>query len=164
MNVRRIVYHLFIAIICVAIVSPFVFLFGDRSSPYMYIRGYIDHEQFMPGDKIDVHWSGIYRRDCPGQIFRSVTDAAKAVHLLEVIPDPVGDDPVGIEVEWTRSFILPLAVAEGRSIYRAHAEYWCSPIQRWWPIKVSPPDISFNVVRPLEAVAPNPLRLPQQVK
>lgn len=161
----RVGAHVMAMLICVVIVLPIMLIVGDRSSPYQYLKGEVTTQEAIPGMTVDVKWTGKYNRNCDGQIFRSIIDAGKTVHLLDVLPsvlsiaqtgesvplpqDPTEDIDVDKQnvIEWTRSFILPLGTSEGRALYRVRSEYWCNPLQHYWPIRVDLPDIPFNVVR-----------------
>lgn len=162
----KVTVHLVAMLICVFIVLPIMLLIGDRSSPYVYLKGDVETKDAVPGQLVYVKWSGKYTRNCDGQIFRSIIDSGKTVHLLDVLPSvltiatpgensryPLPDNPPDDlqtskddTIEFTRAFTLPLATLPGRAYYRVRSEYWCNPLQHYWPIKVNLPDIPFNVV------------------
>lgn len=172
-------------LICIFLVAPIMLIVGDRTSPYTYLKGEVTTQDAVPGQMVYVKWSGAYNRNCDGQIFRSVIDSGKTVHLLDVLPSvltiatpgetitlpddtPTTSGPVDETlkttrrnvVEWTRGFVLPLGTTDGPAMYRVRSEYWCNPLQHSWPIRVNLPDIPFNVVRPAVIIIPGLQGLP----
>lgn len=149
----RVAVHLVAVLFCIFIVLPIMLIVGDRSSPYINLQGEVKTDPAIPGGQVLVRFSGDYKRNCNGQVFFSIIDSGKNVHLLEAlatIPDnsPSDLDKTTGKIEWTREFTLPLGTAEGPAIFRARPEYWCNPLQHYWPIKVDPQDFPFNVERP----------------
>lgn len=152
--VSRVGAHVVALLIVCLILFPILLLVGDRKSPYTYLTGEVLTTDAQPGHPVLVKWSGKFTRECEGTIFRSVVDSGKTVHLLDGLPSVLSSFSLGDDVAadtkdtvvWTRSFILPAGVRPGRASYRVRSEYWCNPLQVYWPIKVALPDIPFNVV------------------
>lgn len=139
--------HVLAAMVALLIAVPLVFIVGIRTSPYTYIRGQMVDEEVTAGMLGYVRWTGMYKRNCTGEFFRTILDSGDNIHYLLVIPDPPDDDELNVPVEWTRAFILPHGAAEGPALYRVRAQYWCNPLQHLWPIKIDLPDIPFKVIR-----------------
>lgn len=140
--------HVLAALVSTLILVPTILIAGNRSSPYTYLRGHIEPPGVVAGQLGYVHWVGMYKRNCSGEFYRSVVDSGDNVHSLLMIPDPPDDDELNVEVSWTRAFILPNGASEGQARYRVYANYWCNSLQHLWPIRITLPDIPFNVVRP----------------
>ena len=129
------------------LIAPLAFLMTDNLPPYEYdpSRSYIVPSHTEAGRQIIVHWY-ITRinRVCPGSITRHIVDQQTG---LRVSYDPT-PSARNLEVEdkyLDRTFFLPTLITPGMKWYYAEGEYACNPLQRFYPLRVRTPRISFEV-------------------
>lgn len=149
----KISVHVMAVLFCLVVVAPIMLLIGDRSDPYTNFQGKVETDPAVPGQLVRVHFSGEYKRSCHGQVFYSIIDSGRNVHLLDPLPTIPDNSPRDLnkaegKIEWVREFTLPLGVAEGKATLRTSPEYWCNPLQVYWPVRTTPHDFPFNVMRP----------------
>lgn len=121
-------------------------MFADNQPPYTYDaeHSYIKPDPSDGGKQVIVHWAIKVNRLCPGSIYRTIVDArtgAKVTYDATPAFLSIKQDDTVLE----RSFHLPEEILSGPKIYRANAEYYCNPLQRFFPLKVQTPDIKFTV-------------------
>lgn len=140
-NVRQ---HIAAAFFAIAIVGPAVWMLIDRDPPYVREWGEITPKHPAPGDYIAVQWRLRAIRNCPpntpGNISRVIIDATGKRHTFEPTPAAVP--------ALTRSLQLPADITPGPAVYRSHACFTCNPLHHFWPVCVTQPDLSFEVVKP----------------
>jgi hypothetical protein len=117
----------------------------DNSPPYSYDAGEVVPDPAPDGAQVSVHWRLEIHRICPGIIQRQIVDARDEIHNY----DPVlAASPEDVSPEFWATFKLPLGLPAGPARYRVHASYSCNPLQRWWPLHVTTPEIRFTLGDP----------------
>lgn len=114
----------------------------DNAPPYAWEAGEVIPDPALDGSQISVHWRMKIARVCPGVIQRQIIDAREEVHNY----DPVlAAAPEDVSREFWVTFQLPKGLPRGVSRYRVHASYACNPLQHWWPLRVTTPELSFTL-------------------
>lgn len=114
----------------------------DNAPPYAWESGEVVPDPAPDGSQVSVHWRLKIARICPGVIQRQIIDAREEVHNYDPVLAAARED---VNPEFWVTFKLPLGLPLGISKYRVHASYACNPLQRWWPIRVTTPEIPFTL-------------------
>lgn len=114
----------------------------DNAPPYAWKNGEVVPDPAPDGSQISVHWTLQINRICPGLIQRQIIDARDEVHNYDPVPAADRED---VSPEFWVTFKLPLGLPRGSAKYRVHATYACNPLQRFWPIHVTTPEIAFTL-------------------
>ncbi len=137
------------ALVSLFIVTPIAFMAFDRIPPYEYdaARSYVVPSQTNSGRQMTVHWHfARVNRVCVGSITRRVVDQESGIRFSY---DPTAAAR-SVELEDTklvRTFFLPQDVTPGKKWYFADAEFACNPLQRFYPLRVRTPRLSFEVLQ-----------------
>jgi hypothetical protein len=116
----------------------------DRQPPTAVLR--VEPTQSTsPGGVIEIRYFVRRIRSCAITIDRVLYDSKGVRFPLEdrsfvAAPGPLGDDSYIVAVQ------LPETFSPGRGRYRATSVYRCNPLHGWFPIVVTNPDITFDVV------------------
>ena len=137
----------FVAAFSLFVIAPISYMAFDNMPPYEYDaeKSYIVPKETPAGRQMTVSWKlKKINRVCIGSITRHVVDQDTMVRFSY---DPtaaaatidISDDVLN------RTFFLPPNVATGKKWYYADAEFACNPLQRFYPLRVRTPRLSFEV-------------------
>lgn len=163
-----------IAFMSVAVVVPIVWMMEDRDPPYVRSDGDLvavepnncgipgpvqdqgrmlgPHSPIHAGECVEVKWTIKTLRNCPASgdkdnVTRSLRDAIGVTQPIGSLRRNIfeHESPQGI----TRQFmVLPAPLPAGPTLYKSSSCFACNPLQHlFWPICVSSPDITFEVVK-----------------
>lgn len=138
----------FLSVVIACALIPTTYWALDNQRPYTFFadESYIIPNQATGNDQMIVAWKVRVHRQCGGLIRRELFDPRTQV-LLSIYDAQVAHSmsmPIG-DGYLNRTFLLPRMIQNGRIGYRARLEYYCNPLQRWFPIKYSTPDLFFEV-------------------
>jgi hypothetical protein len=138
----------FVSMIVTLALIPITYWALDNVRPYVFFpeESYIIPTAATGNDQMIVAWKVKVNRQCDGLVRRELFDPRTKVVLsvYDAQPAHVGDisEDHGY---FNRTFLLPRSIQTGKIGYRARLEYYCNPLQRWWPIRYSTPDLFFEV-------------------
>lgn len=147
-----IIYHLIPGAFAMCIIAPIAFMALDRDLPYDAQAGEIAPPDPHPGETVQVHWRGVRTRSCVGTVHRTIIDSRGVTYTMIAV-DAVYDQPQNA-ISLTREFALPVQIAPGPAIYKAHTEFVCNPVQRFWPISMDAPPVHFNIAMATPILTP----------
>jgi hypothetical protein len=137
--------RLFVAAVLVALSAYGGHMVSDREIPFVRYSGEIAPLDPAPGDTVVVTWHGHRYRDCPGVVYRRITDSHGEVHNLAAVgavySETSNPDPL------PRTFRLPAHIASGSAEYVATTVFYCNPLHQIWPIVVDTPPIAFTIAQ-----------------
>lgn len=118
----------------------------DRESPTkLYDSGSIVPTVVHPGDTVQVTWVTSKHRLCSGESVRVLSGECGA-HILRV-GEPAG--PLMEQPTLSRiNFVVPLDVTPGQCVYHTTIQFFCNPLQHWFPVVLQFPPLKFKVVVP----------------
>lgn len=122
--------------------GTFSYLMADNEPPYEWKGGWVRPDPAPIGAQVTVCWKIRIKRFCPGLIYRQIIDSREIIHNYDPVPAAAQEDVLD---PFCVTFKLPLDLPPGSAIYRVHADYYCNPIQHFWPIKVTTPELKFNL-------------------
>lgn len=137
-----------VAIVASVIIAPMVYMMADNQPPYDYdgVNSQVIPSQTPAGRQLRVHWVlKRVNRICPGSITRTIVDQ-KSGTRISYDPAPAATNVELGDTELDRTFLLPPEIPPGKKWYYADAEYACNPLQRFYPLKLRTPRLSFEVV------------------
>ena len=133
-----------IAAIVVLTVVGAVLAWG-RTPPMTVVSNSIHTPQVQPGGTLTVtrkvEW---LRPDCRDAVMTAeFVDSMGFHHLMSAndLGKPYTDS-MSIQSDWPIPFTMPW----GKATYRSRLSFSCFPFDRWWPIEVDLPDLTFQVV------------------
>ncbi len=115
---------------------------ADNQPPYSWHGATVHPDPAPEGAQISVCWKMVVNRICPGLIQRQIIDAHGEVHNYDPVSAVSAED---VRDPFCVTFRLPLGLPPGPSRYRAHAAYYCNPLQYVWPLRVATPEVSFTL-------------------
>lgn len=150
-------------IVCVPLVGYPVWALLDREPPYIRHSGDIvpalpqqcglsegAAAAVVPGSCVTVTWNIKVLRSCPpdtpNNVTRVIQDSEKVTWPIGPVAGLFGttQKPPG---DLTRYFLIPSGARPGRAVYKSSASFACNFLQSmFWPIRVSVPDIEFEIV------------------
>lgn len=143
------------AFFAVAIFAPTLWMAMDRDLPYERVSGTIVPAAPVPGDFISVQWDIRVRRLCPPSEPRNVTRqiVTSTGHIIDYAPvEGTFGTGNGVEkmptTELVRTFQLPRDLQPGPATYYSKACFACNPLQRFWPVCVDKPKLTFEISGP----------------
>lgn len=138
----------FSAIISFFWIAPLAYMYFDNQPPYEYdiSNSYITPSKPHAERQVTVHWAfKSVNRICPGSIVRYIIDAQNKTKITyDATPAALSIDLKDLSLD--RTFMLPPNVTIGPKIYRSEGFYICNPLQHFWPLRVSTPDLHFEIV------------------
>ena len=128
-------------------IVPSMWLVLDREPPVIVEdAAYIGPWPITPGESFYIRYSVNRKKLCPYTIQPLIFDGASVRYVLEqqniLAAGPLGPDIY--EVERT----VPEGAAHGWARYSTVLEFYCNPIQRYWPVQMVTPTVRFKVERP----------------
>ncbi len=136
-----------VALLTLLIIAPLSYMIADNEPPYEFDaeRSYVVPSKTPAGHQIVVHWHIIkINRVCPGSITRYIVDdETKAKISYDAVPS-ARQVEFGTR-ELNRTFLLPFGIHPGKKWYYSEGEYACNLLQRFYPLRVLTPRISFEV-------------------
>ena len=124
-------------------VAPATYMAFDNEMPYTYLDGVIIPDHAPDGAQVTVDWRIKVNRLCRGAVQRVIVDARGVAHTYDATPAALSVDPKAEHL--LRTFTLPLGMPEGETKYRANVCYICNPLQVFWPLCLTTPEIRFHI-------------------
>jgi hypothetical protein len=143
---RRFLYvgHFF-ALTIVIVVGLLGYWLIDRRPPMMGVTGkFIGWDQVSPNIG-HIEWRGVQTRSCSGRAYHWIVNGVViplSSREIEYQGPIIPDD--GDPLTWRVTFEIPDWLDHTAS-YRVRIEYYCNPLQKFFPIIVAPPDVSFSL-------------------
>lgn len=139
----------FVSCVVATALVPITYWALDNVRPYVFFpeESHIIPTNAVGNDQMIVSWKVRVNRQCEGLVRRELFDPRPGGALLAIYdaqPAHKTSMPLG-EGQFNRTFLLPKQVTPGKVGYRARLEYWCNPLQRFWPIQYNTPDLFFEV-------------------
>lgn len=138
----------FLSVVVTVILIPITFWAVDNTKPYVF---YVDESSILPNkaagnDQMIVRWKIDYVRPCDGLVKREIFDPISQTIVAAYDPQPSYSNSLPLGPGYlNKTFLLPRSTLPGRYGYRARLEYWCNPLQRFWPIRYNTPELYFEV-------------------
>lgn len=129
-----------VALFSLMVVAPITSMLFDDHPPYSWDEGYVYPDPAPDGAQINVCWHLRVFRVCPGVIQRQLIDSHGEIHNYDPVLAARAED---VKTPFCVTFKLPLGMPKGLTKYRVHAAYSCNPLQVYYPIKVTTPELSF---------------------
>lgn len=143
-------WHYCIGVVLMALTGALVFMWFDTTPPYEFDadKSYVIPQKAEEGMQIRVVWKvKKLNRFCPGTNLRTLFDPVTKVKLAIYDPVPVAARfELGEDSFLIRTFLLPKELIPGKVGYRATQSYVCNPLQHFWPLVVTTPDLFFEIV------------------
>ena len=123
------------------------YMLSDRDIPVTALRMEAVPNTVAPGETITFHIHLTRHRSCQTTVNRFVYDSQNHRHVIESDISfssnilPLGEDDFMVPLS------VPLAVPEGRTIYRTINCYICNPTHKFFPLCDAARDIPFEVKR-----------------
>lgn len=140
-----------IGVFAFLVFGPIWYAIIDREAPFVRVEGGVNPNPAVAGSRVEISWRMKTRRTCrPASntnLTRRIIDARGVVWDFAGIPSIYGlERPERI----ARQLDLPRGIAKGTARYKSEACYICDPftLQRFWPICINEPDLSFEVIAP----------------
>lgn len=115
----------------------------DNEPPYTYLDGTVFPDPAPEASQITVHWKLKVNRICPGAVQRQLIDSHGLAHSYDATPAAIaGSVRDGYLL---RTFLLPQNMPRGLTKYRANVCYVCNPLQVFFPLCRTTPEISFTL-------------------
>jgi len=143
-------WHFLIGFTLMWLTSVVVFMWFDTTPPYEFdvSQSLITPQRVESGMAIRVDWKVKVFRICPGTNTRELFDPVTKTRLTIYDPIPTASEN-SLErgdQHLIRTFLLPRRISSGKVGYRAHLQYKCNWIQRFFPIELDTPDLFFEIV------------------
>jgi hypothetical protein len=119
----------------------------DNEPPYDFVgqESFVVPPEAYGGDQITVKWKVKFHRTCTGTMRRVLFDPNTNVVLAIYDTEPVAGS-YALEAGYlNKTFRLPLVIQKGWVGYRAEVHYKCNPLQRFFPLNVTTPDLLFKI-------------------
>jgi hypothetical protein len=137
--------------LCVGFAAAVV---ANRGQPFTFVHSYIKPETVVPGGSFTAYF--VIKdviKVCDGVVHRTVVDSRGNIWQLPVGPVDYATIDYGPNGGPTRTFahtfMLDPRAEPGPAVYRARAEFWCNPIQRYvWSIDGGQNDVAFSISTP----------------
>lgn len=118
-----------------------------------FVRWEVPPARGQPGVAL-VEWSGVRHRSCPGKAYRWLIGEERIWGMPpELVPYAGSTERfAGDTSRWVVPVQVPPGAADdGPLSYRVSFEWACNPLQHWWPLRVTVPDVH---IPPAPAAAP----------
>lgn len=143
-------FRVLLAAACLVAVAAVLVTFWvlDYQRPYDFHGdgSFIIPAEASGNDQMLVKWRVTLHRRCPGLVRRELFDPVTGVVLATYDPQPAS--PAQLDEGFlNKTFMLPRMMQPGWVGYRSHLEYWCNPLQYWYPIRYDTPVLYFKVVK-----------------
>lgn len=149
MNARNVLCHVIAASTGIAI-AVFAGLLLDRKAVVELDAqaSLITPSPSRMGETIYITWSATARRNCAGAVIPRVIDSTGRIFEYARAPTVYQDIMYPGERSFTKSLILPHAMAPGPARYQAVVIRWCNRVQElFWPMIDEPFPIFFEVAK-----------------
>lgn len=113
----------------------------DNEPPYSYLEGTVFPDPAPEASQITVHWKLKMNRMCPGAVQRQLIDSRGLTHTYDAAPAATSASVR--DGYLLRTFLLPQNMPRGLTKYRANVCYVCNPLQLFFPLCKTTPEISF---------------------
>ncbi len=137
-----------VALITLLVIAPLAYMIADNEPPYEFDaeQSYVVPSKTAAGHQIVVHWHIIkVNRVCPGMITRYIVDDVTKAKISYDAVSSARQVEFGVR-ELNRTFLLPFGIHPGKKWYYSEGEYACNPLQRFYPLIVRTPRLSFEVI------------------
>jgi hypothetical protein len=132
-----------------AVIAPLAYMLADTTPPYEYDEenSYVIPSSTRAGKQMTVHWRfRKFNRVCVGVITRHVVDQETTVRFsYDPTAAAITEELSPGNMSLNRTFFLPPNIMPGKKWYYADAEFACNPLQRFYPLRVRTPRLSFEV-------------------
>jgi hypothetical protein len=136
--------HVIAGIVVLGIVVPISFWAFDRSSPVVIEEAYIASPQpLIPGEPFTIGYRVVREKLCPFTAEPLMFDGGRLRHRWVeehfASGGALGRDDYLIER------VMPLGAKDGVGTYFAVLSYECNPVQKFWPLQIQTPAVTFVI-------------------
>jgi len=142
-------WHLLLGSMLTFVTAVLVFMWFDTTPPYEFdaSQSRIIPQTAESGMQIRVDWKVKVNRICSGTNTRELFDPISGARLAIYDPVPTASDAALEEDNHLiRTFLLPRRISKGPMGYRAHLQYKCNWLQRFFPLEIDTPDLFFELI------------------
>jgi hypothetical protein len=129
------------------VIAPLVYMLADNTPPYEYdaAKSYVVPSPTPSGQQLTVHWEfKVINRVCIGSVTRVIVDV-KTKTRITYDPSSAARTIEFGDKYLDRTFFLPPLITPGEKEYYSEGEYACNPLQKFYPLRVTTPRLTFFV-------------------
>lgn len=130
------------ALVFVGLPGYFAF---DNEPPYVYLDGEVFPDPAPEASQVTVRWKIKVNRMCPGAVQRQLIDSRGLTHTYDAAP--AAESGSIKDGYLLRTFTLPQNMPTGITKYRANVCFSCNPLQVFFPMCRTTPDLTFTLGR-----------------
>lgn len=143
----RVVAHTFPAIFACAVVGPLTWWALDRDPKIIGVEGkVIDTEHAVPGGTLTVEWHIQKFEVCEGVAQNILTDSAGRRHISSERSSRTSLRVGALSARF--DYDIPKTAAPGRAVLSTIMFQHCNPLQHYWSVQITVPDIVFQIKDP----------------
>ncbi len=117
----------------------------DNEPPYTYLDGEVFPDPAPEASQVTVRWTLKVNRICPGAVQRQLIDSRGIAHTYDAAPAATA---ASVRDGYLfRTFMLPQNMPTGATRYRANVCFACNPLQFFYPLCKTTPELTFTLGR-----------------